>query len=295
MVRTAAFDYLARLTLRDPYVLVRWSDLKAFEYRGTPCPLIGAPGIWKPAVLEAPISITTAPPKAGRPAPYDDDIRDEMVIYRYRGTDPSHRDNVGLRRLMWEKTPLIYFHGIESGLYLAAWPVTIIHDDPASLSVTVDVRPNAHFADRVADRDPGDTRKQYIFAPTKHRLHQAKFRARVMEAYKQRCSICRLGHAPLLDAAHIIPDADEAGAASVRNGLSLCKIHHAAFDSNILGIDPDLIIHVREDILNEIDGPMLKHGIIANHGERLSVVPRNPAHQPSRDGLAERFHLFKRA
>jgi len=116
-----------------------------------------------------------------------------------------------------------------------------------------------------------------------------------MRAYRRRCSICRLGHERLLDAAHIIPDADEAGLATTRNGLSLCKIHHAAFDGNILGIDPDLVVHVREDILREIDGPMLQHGIKEMHGEKLRVVPRRKEEQPSRDGLAERFLLFKGA
>ena len=29
-------------------------------------------------------------------------------------------------------------------------------------------------------------------------------------------------------------------ACAVRNGLALCKIHHAAFDANILGVRPDL-------------------------------------------------------
>ena len=47
----------------------------------------------------------------------------------------------------------------------------------------------------------------------------------------------------------------------VRNGLALCKIHHAAYDHNIIGINADYNIEVREDVLAEIDGPMLKHGL----------------------------------
>ncbi|WFR74686.1 HNH endonuclease signature motif containing protein [Prescottella defluvii] len=59
-----------------------------------------------------------------------------------------------------------------------------------------------------------------------------------MRAYETRCAVCSLAHGSLLDAAHIVSDGHDAGIASVRNGLALCKIHHAAFDVRILGITP---------------------------------------------------------
>ena len=52
-------------------------------------------------------------------------------------------------------------------------------------------------------------------------------------------TLCKLRHAELLDAAHIIADANDEGLPIVPNGLALCKIHHAAFDKNIIGISPD--------------------------------------------------------
>jgi putative restriction endonuclease len=96
---------------------------------------------------------------------------------------------------------------------------------------------------------------------------------------------------PLLDAAHIIADADPRGIASVSNGLSLCKIHHSAFDVNILGVDQDYIVHVREDVLAETDGPMLLHGLQEMQGQKLTV-PRTQRLKPDRDRLAERFERF---
>jgi putative restriction endonuclease len=69
--------------------------------------------------------------------------------------------------------------------------------------------------------------------------------------------MCRLRHTPLLDAAHILPDRDERGNPEIPNGLSLCKIHHSAYDVGILGVDPDCRIHLRSDVLEEHDGPML--------------------------------------
>jgi hypothetical protein len=106
----------------------------------------------------------------------------------------------------------------------------------------------------------------------------------VLTAYQESCSICSLRHVQLLDAAPIIPDGEERGNAVVTNGLSLCKIHHAAFDTNILGIRPDYSIEIRDDILLEVDGPMLKHGLQAHHGGNFTYCdPQTNA--PTERGL----------
>ena len=78
------------------------------------------------------------------------------------------------------------------------------------------------------------------------------------------------------------------------NGLGLCKIHHSAYDANIIGIDPDVRVHVREDILREIDGPMLKHGLQEVAGSRLILPKRNDL-WPNREFLSERFDRFRAA
>ncbi len=115
----------------------------------------------------------------------------------------------------------------------------------------------------------------------------------MLRAYDVRCSICRLKHENLLDAAHIQPDA-EGGQPVVTNGLSLCKIHHAAYAAGIVGIDPAYRIEVRDDVLREVDGPMLRHGLQDVHGWRLEV-PRRIAERPDRDKLAERYARFRQA
>ncbi|MFD6894120.1 HNH endonuclease [Rhodococcus sp. NPDC060086] len=129
-------------------------------------------------------------------------------------------------------------------------------------------------------------------AETKRRLHQPVFRATVMRAYETRCTVCALGHGELLDAAHIVPDSNEAGIASVNNGLALCKIHHAAYDVNILGITPELIVEIRKDLLDEIDGPMLQHGLKERHGQKLMVLPPTRSERPDRDLLAISYERF---
>jgi hypothetical protein len=74
-------------------------------------------------------------------------------------------------------------------------------------------------------------------AEMRRRLHRPVFRATVLRAYGMRCAVCALRHAQLLDAAHIVPDRKEHGIAAARNGLALCKIHNAAYDSFVLGYD----------------------------------------------------------
>ncbi|MDD4962105.1 MAG: HNH endonuclease, partial [Candidatus Marinimicrobia bacterium] len=97
----------------------------------------------------------------------------------------------------------------------------------------------------------------------------------------------------LLDAAHIIADSQEKGDPLVSNGLSLCKIHHAAFDQNIIGINPDYTIKIRQDILEETDGPMLKYGIQSLENHRL-ILPQHKKDWPDRERLEQRFGEFLR-
>ena len=83
--------------------------------------------------------------------------------------------------------------------------------------------------------------------------------------------------------------------ADAQNGLALCKIHHAAYDQDILGISPDRVVHINSDVLAERDGPMLRHGLQEFHRAALRVVPSRAVDQPDPDRLAERFARFEAA
>jgi hypothetical protein len=134
-------------------------------------------------------------------------------------------------------------------------------------------------------------------------LHRYKLRRdqrgtagnRVMRAYETRCAVCSLGHRQLLDAAHVIPDSHPDGAPVVPNGLALCKIHHAAYDRNILGIRPDYVVEIHHRLLDEIDGPMLKYGLQEHHGLRLRQIPRGRADRPDPERLEVRYTQFRSA
>lgn len=298
-VRLRAFDFLSEQRRRFGEASIPHSILeRGFDFEGVRVPLIGPQGIFKPAILpEVPLTIATAPAVERRERPYDDGFIDGGFLrYRYRGDDPNHRDNVGLRLAMQRQTPLIYLHGIVQGLYEPVWPVFIVEDHPETLTfiVAMDDELGAPAAWQFNDPAAITARRQYVTAVVRQRVHQRGFRERVLRAYQQRCAVCRLRHDELLEAAHILPDRHPLGEPVIPNGLALCKLHHAAFDSYIIGITPDLEVKVRSDVLQEIDGPMLQHGLQGFQGGRIHV-PRAELLKPNRDFLAERYELFRKA
>ena len=299
-VRMAAFRFLeAEVEKADELTLPLDLLRRGFEFEGRRVPLLGPQGIFKPAVLaEFPLSITTAPPSARKPAPYDDVIEDDDLLrYRYRGTDPMHRDNVSLRRSMVRRIPLIYLRGIVPGRYLPVWPAYVVEDHPQGLTFTVEIdeRSVAWTGEPAVVDRTAEIRRSYATRVALDRIHQGRFRERVLEAYRECCAVCRLRHRELLDATHILPDKHPKGEPVVSNGLALCKLHHAAYDRNILGIRPDLKIAIRSDILAEIDGPMLRYGLQGLQGTSLMVIPKRNQDRPNPVFLEERFDEFQSA
>lgn len=287
-IRLAAFEHLRRL-VEIHGGIVPWKELR-FELDGATIPLVAQQGIVKPAVLDAALTILTAAHD-----PYGDEVgEDGFLRYRYQGTNPMRWDNVALRRAFERGLPLVYLHGVEKGWYRPVWPVFIHGDDPAALTFTVAVDDPQHLR---PDLDPGtvdEARRAYVTRVVLQRLHQDKFRHRVIAAYRTSCAVCRLRHGELLDAAHILPDGHPNGLPVVPNGLALCKIHHAAYDRNILGVRPDAVVEIRVDVLEEVDGPMLRHGLQDTHGTKLHL-PRRVADRPKPEFLEERYELFRAA
>lgn len=293
-VRAAAIAKVQRL--RDIYGgrVPRASLMEGVELHGERVPLWNyQKGIFKPAVLGrdgAALSVQTSVD-----SPYDDqhDPDAGLITYKYRGTDPGHPDNVALRRAAEARLPLIYLVAVDPGFYDVIVPVYVIEDSRERLQFTM-------VADQLAALRPNEgvvqttLRREYATRAVLQRLHQQQFRRAVLRAYREQCAICHLRHVELLDAAHILPDRHPRGEPVVTNGLGLCKIHHSAYDANIIGIDPDARIHVREDILREVDGPMLKYGIQSVANATL-ILPRKAELRPNRDFLAERFDRFRAA
>jgi putative restriction endonuclease len=181
------------------------------------------------------------------------------------------------------------------GKYVATWPVFIVRDHPEDLSFSVAVDDAAHAGHLVGVgtvSESPDIRREYVTTLARRRLHQEAFRERVIAAYQRQCALCRLRHEELLDAAHIVPDSEPEGEPVVSNGLSLCRLHHAAFDRFFVGVRPDYVIEIRPDLLTERDGPTLRHAIQALHGQRI-ILPRRKEQHPSVVLLANRYERFR--
>ncbi len=290
-VRKAVFDWLSEQVQLHGDVLPRSVLAQGFMYEGNRVPLLGPQGIFKPRVLGLPLSITAIPS-----GPYDDGYSpDGLLHYRYRGTDPQHADNVGLREAMRQRKPLVYFHRVVEGKYLAVWPVFIVGDDPKALTFKVEVD-DASFTkyESTGEAVPvpaEESRRTYITSTVRQRVHQRSFRERVLQAYREQCALCRLRHEELLDAAHIIPDNEPEGEPVVSNGIALCKLHHAAFDRQFLAIRSDYVIEIRQSILEESDGPMLLHGLKEMHQKRI-ILPTATEHRPNPAFLEKRYQRF---
>jgi len=286
--RNAAFEWLKGQSIHGKETFTRNELTSGFPFRDQSVRLVGPQGIFKPSQIRYfPLSITTT-----TKGPYSDsfDPSGNLLLYSYRGSDPNHHENRRMRDAMSERIPLIYFYSTVPGQYLAVFPVFIVGDDPAKLTFTVAADDVTQLSYERDDTDDS-ARRQYVTRLVRQRMHQRSFRDRVLRAYQERCSICRLNHSDLLDAAHITPDSDDQGEPIVSNGLSLCKIHHAAYDRSYFGVKPDYQIVVRPDILREEDGPMLKSGLQAIDRTKL-IVPRRVRDRPDPERLRTRFESF---
>jgi len=189
---------------------------------------------------------------------------------------------------------MVYFIATRPGSYEAVFPAFVTEDDPASREVLISVGEMVGPMDEpqpVLVEDP--VARRYTLREVRVRVHQARFRARVIPAYRDRCAICRLKEVRLLDAAHILGDAETEGEPTVSNGLSLCSIHHRAFDRNLVGVSPELRVRLAPKLLNDVDGPMLD--LLKGFEGTTIEVPRRAAWKPDRDRLAARFERFRAA
>jgi putative restriction endonuclease len=298
-MRMAAFEHVRRLNeVHDHLTAV---ELKpGFVFDGERVPLVNPQrGIFKPQQMRFLLSIKTVFPKPGSKVWYDDQrevhrqifASDETIDYAFMGHDPNAADNRWLREAFENQVPIIYFLGIAPGRYQAVLPTFVTSWHAGALKARIAFgQPEQEVL-----APPGNAlERRYALRAVKQRLHQASFREAVIAAYNGRCALSGLPESLLLDAAHIVADKDEQfGQPVVPNGIPLSKIHHAAFDAHLIGIDPDYRLHVSERLLGQHDGPMLEALKRLNGG--TIHLPNRDKDRPDRDRLALRFERFRAA
>lgn len=265
---------------------------EGFPFAGRRVPFLSTQkGIFRAAAQTGPAALSV---QTSAKSPYEDEETELGFLYAYRAGDVDQPDNRALRAAHSLAVPITYFIATRPGWYRALYPVYVTHDDPAARRVLVSV---GRLVGPVDEPEPAPiedaVERRYAVREAKVRLHQARFRGLVLPAYRDRCAICRLQELRLLDAAHIAADATAEGIAAVANGLSLCTIHHRAFDQDLVGVSPDYSVHVAPRLLDDEDGPMLDL-LKQFHGATLQL-PSKRTHRPNRDLLALRFERFAAA
>ena len=259
-----------------------------------------APGIFKPRQMSSALSVISRVPRNGRKPWYpdqkpDSDFDDDTSLLAYSLAKNKHYSNEYLRKSYSMRSPIIYFRGIKEGIYEAVSPVWIERFDEnlkrVLLAASDIMHPNRSSMEEYKFESTEVKEPSWKIVERKQRNHQSWFSKIVKSAYGYRCAFSGLPFDNLLVGAHIVPDA-EGGLATVKNGICMSTLHHSAYDSFLIGIDPDYKIHVAPQVLDEQDGPVLQH--IKDLDDQKLWVPTSTSEQPSKKYLEQRFSVFKK-
>ena len=252
-------------------------------------------GIFKPRQMSGVLSVKTVVPGPGGRVWYHDQgspsfVDDgEVMSYAFSGTDPASHRNQYLKDAMARQLPIIYFFGVAPRRYEPHYPTFVSNWLPDQLSCRLSFGAET-IIDPGLPEQPLDERR-YAPRTVQQRMHQSMFRERVLSAYGHRCALSGLPEPRLIDAVHIVRDSDALGKPVVNNGICMSKIHHAAYDANLIGIDADLQLHVSEKLLDIHDGPFLEYGLKSLVGRKLRV-PEDSSAAPDSTRLARHFEDF---
>ncbi|MGB7984366.1 MAG: HNH endonuclease [Terracidiphilus sp.] len=106
-----------------------------------------------------------------------------------------------------------------------------------------------------------DQERRIVLSQMARKYRATDFRRRVLGAYSYRCAACGI-QLELIDAAHIIPVAAPTSTDETKNGIAFCKLHHAAFDRNLLSFDARYKIEISESEIARLTSSNLSGGLI---------------------------------
>ena len=292
-IRLEAIHYVR--DLRERWVAVPASELKQFTTGGQRIFLRGQQGIFKPAELADPLSITSTIDSSYT----DNPIEGTRVLYDF--LPPSREfENVGLKRCAEAELPLIYFLQVKrkpNPEYVIFAPVFVVGWDDGARRFLIDLseqRPGEVVSPPPVTRQltlpairtpqsPMEIRemsRSYVITMVQRRLYHARFRNAVLKAYRDRCAVCGLRLRPLLDAAHVVPDRDPQPLIAVREGLALCATHHRAFDAHILRYDAEY--RVRIDLPDRFSAAQGERDMLLVFEGKLLELPDDEEQWPIR-------------
>jgi len=249
---------------------------------------MGQQGIFKPKQLgDGPLTIMST-----LGSRYEDELLEDANRVRYDYAPRSREyENDGMKRMMAARKPVILLMQVKAKPkpeYLVIAPLFIEGFDDGARQFALSTQP-ADVADLDVEAVPvvREIQQAYGEVTVRTRLHQAHFRKDVLGVYRGRCCVCELRTRPLLQGAHIVPDSDAMGVPSVQNGLSLCALHHAAYDRDILRIDPDC--RVKVELWWVKLGDRFGRLALSEFDGRRILLPKQEEHRPDRAFLESRF------
>jgi len=136
--------------------------------------------------------------------------------------------------------------------------------------------------------------RQTILSQIARKYRAADFRKRVLGAYEHRCSICGV-QLELIDAAHIIPVAASTSTDETKNGIALCKLHHVAFDRNLISFDERYKIEISNKETARLTAANLVGGLkeFKQHLRTAIILPSDRRDYPPPQYIAEARRIRK--
>ena len=130
---------------------------------------------------------------------------------------------------------------------------------------------------------------------TEEPIRTAGFRQAIMGTYNYTCAVCQLYILTLdgesvTEAAHIIPFSESYND-DVRNGISLCQLHHWTFDKGLISLDRNYEVIVSELMLER--GPI--EWLLTTLRGKSILLPEHNEFYPAQDALAwHREEIFRK-
>lgn len=132
----------------------------------------------------------------------------------------------------------------------------------------------------------GQSARRYDLVQTMRAYRDAVFRPAILTAYSYQCAVCDCD-LTLVDAAHIVPVTHPESTDDVANGIALCRLHHAAYDGALLGVQSNYRIVVNHERVDRLRTLGLDRGL-GSFRQRLPEwmrVPSSIEARPSPENL----------
>lgn len=104
-----------------------------------------------------------------------------------------------------------------------------------------------------------DSHEGHLTITHERYIRDPGFKTLVYRAYENRCAMCGI-QLELVEAAHIVPHSHEKGTDEISNGISLCTLHHAAYDRSLIYFDEEYNIIINESKMEYLEKVGLDSG-----------------------------------